>query len=161
MICPNCDGILNIRGCLSCGWRHGDSWPAHRLVSGSVNPLKPGAEYPTRPGAPVILKNFGKLALVPPIIRAVEPTEKMKAETIIVPDLLSVPVGYIVGDLKDEDGHVTDHVLIGPVPISAEGGGPVQSTEQQATPPGGLPSAAPALSTPEKPIPDPITSTVQ
>ena len=163
MLCPNCDSILNIRGCLSCGWQNNDPWPNHRLVSNSVNPLKPGAEYPARPGAPLILKNFG---------------QGVAAPTLVVPEAPEQPQqpqggkkgkwwrkhqhqqGYVVGDLKDEGGNVTDHVLVGPIPISdvqAEGGGP-SSTEQQATletAPGGLVEA------PAKEIPDPASKTIQ
>ena len=63
MLCPNCDCILNIRGCLSCGWKNGDPWPQYRLFKESVNPLKPGPNYPPRPDAPVaplMLRNFGR-----------------------------------------------------------------------------------------------------
>ena len=47
MICPNCDSIVNVHGCQSCGWKTGDPIPAHRMVHGTDHPLKPGGHYPT------------------------------------------------------------------------------------------------------------------
>lgn len=53
MLCPNCDGILNVRGCGSCGWKHGDPWPNHRLAENNQNKLVEGATYPpVGPGQP-------------------------------------------------------------------------------------------------------------
>lgn len=53
MICPNCDHILNIRGCTSCGWQHGDPHPKHRGRLGSAHPYKPGGEYPVEGALPI------------------------------------------------------------------------------------------------------------
>jgi hypothetical protein len=41
MLCPQCDGILNLMGCQSCGWKHGD--PSTR--NEATNPRKSGKEY--------------------------------------------------------------------------------------------------------------------
>lgn len=142
MLCPRCDGILNIRGCLSCGWQDGDSWPAHRLVSGSVHPLKPGAKYPERAGiamTPLVLKNYGQLIVAP------EPTHEpeLKAETMIV------PVEYIVGTLTDEEGQ-KHTVMVGAVP---QGGDPVSTVKSE--------QAALGVQGGLLEIPEPLTKTVQ
>lgn len=56
MICPNCDGMLNASGCQACGWKTGESFPAHRLVPGTANPLKEGfGLYPPQIGEPRVM----------------------------------------------------------------------------------------------------------
>lgn len=141
MLCPRCDGILNIRGCLSCGWQQGDSWPAHRLTSGSVHPLRPGAKYPERPvagSAPFILKNYGQLVVVPEPL----PEPELKVET---PE----SVEYVVGTLIDEDGE-KHTVMVGAVPQRGDPESTVKSEQAALGVQGGLLE-----------IPDPLTKTVQ
>lgn len=65
MICPNCDGMLNASGCQSCGWKTGESFPAHRLVPGTANPLKDGfGLYPPQIGEPRVMQ-IVQSAIVP------------------------------------------------------------------------------------------------
>lgn len=57
MNCPNCDHILNARGCSSCGWTRVDEFPAARLVAGSAFPLKDNLTYPEIPEHQKMLVN--------------------------------------------------------------------------------------------------------
>jgi hypothetical protein len=113
MLCPNCDSILNARGCLSCGWQRSDPWPGHRLAAGSANPLKPGeSTYPPREiaplGAPLVLKDFGKAVArpQPPMLQTVLDAgyNHGAAERIIAEETRKAEAGEIpYGDKKPEE----------------------------------------------------------
>lgn len=95
LLCPNCDGLLNANGCQSCGWKMGDPWPAHRLVTNSTHPLIPGVTYPERG----FVRNV-KIVSEPKVLngvvviaKAVSPAEIpiAKVQPVVVPPTVALP----------------------------------------------------------------------
>lgn len=87
MICPNCDGMLNASGCQACGWKTGESFPAHRLVPGTANPLKDGfGLYPPQIGEPRVM-HIVQPAIVP-VVAIPEPVtvEPVPIVELPIPD---------------------------------------------------------------------------
>ena len=137
MLCPKCDGILNIRGCVSCGWQHGDPWEDSRLTPDAAFPLKIGGHYPNRiPSGSIVLKDFGK------VVEAVE--QEAGVEVKIVDNFFR----KVIDSMPSCQG-TAKSVLAVP---ASKGGGPVSNAEVAGTQPG---TGQLQL------IPDPITKTVQ